>query len=274
MTYNELFANEFDTQLVRKKLAKAIGLNEAIVLNQLHYWIEKNRRKGKNHYDNSYWVYNTYDEWQQQDFEYWSVDTVKRTFTKLEKLGLVISGNYNKMPMDRTKWYTIDYEKVEELAQEIAEKPIKSTIRAKCTDGKGQNAPSNNHRILNHKNTKHYSATSSHECDILIKAKSIIDDEYMIKSVEYYLSKYEVEMGIKHPNVTYSAMSRVIKNIYCGLQDVWEDIKADDGLARMIDRHFDTNYGQPIDYKIQHFGTEGIIEKQARNCGYIDGYKE
>lgn len=69
-------------------------------------------------------------------------------------------------------------------------------------------------------------------------------------------------------------MSRVIENICCGLQDVWEDIKADDGLSRMIDRHFDTNYGQHIDYKIQHFGTEGVLLYQARNCGYIDGYKE
>ena len=126
----------------------------------------------------------------------------------------------------------------------------------------------------NNKDIKHYSATSSHECDILIKAKSITDDSTVINAIEYYLSKYEVEMVVKHPDVTYSAMSRVIENICCGLQDVWEDIKADDGLSRMIDRHFDTNYGQPIDYKIQHFGTEGVLLYQARNCGYIDGYKE
>ena len=49
MLYNELFANEFDTQIIRKKLAKEIGLNEAIVLNQLHYWIEKNKRAENNY---------------------------------------------------------------------------------------------------------------------------------------------------------------------------------------------------------------------------------
>ena len=277
MLYNEFFANEFDTQILRKKLAKAIGLNEAIVLNQLHYWIEKNKRAENNFYDDRYWVYNTYEKWQEQDFEYWSVDTIKRTFTKLEKMGFVLSGNFNKMPMDRTKWYTINYEKVEKLAQEIAEKPAKSTIRAKCTDGKGQNAPSNNHRILNHENTlnkKHYSATPSHESDSLTKAKSITNDSTVINAIEYYLSKYESEMGVNHPDITYSAMSRVIENICCGLQDVWDDIKADNGLVKMIDRHFDTNYGQTIDYKIQHFGTEGVLMYQARNCGYIDGYSD
>lgn len=276
MLYNELFANEFDTQILRKKLAKAIGLNEAIVLNQLHYWIEKNRRTNKNLYDNRYWVYNTYENWQNQDFEYWSIDTIKRTFTKLEKMGLVLSGNFNKMPMDRTKWYTINYEKMEELAQEIAEKPVKSTISAKCPDGRVQNAPSNNHRILNHENTKkeHYSATSSHDSDILGKAKSVTTDLAVINSIEYYLSKYEVEIGVEHPNVTYSAMSRIIENIFFVLQDVWEDVKSEDGLIKMIDRHFDTNYGQPIDYKIQHFGTEGVLEMQARNCGFINGYRD
>ena len=119
MLYNELFANEFDTQIIRKKLAKEIGLNEAIVLNQLHYWIENHKKAGNNYYDGRYWVYNTYEKWQKEDFEYWSIDTVKRTFGKLEKSGLVISGNYNKMQIDRTKWYTIDYEMLEKMAKNI-----------------------------------------------------------------------------------------------------------------------------------------------------------
>lgn len=126
----------------------------------------------------------------------------------------------------------------------------------------------------NNKNTKHYSATPSHESDSLIKAKSITNDLTVINAIEYYLSKYESEMGVKHPDITYSAMSRVIENICCSLQDVWDDIRADNGLDKMIDRHFDTNYGQPIDYKIQHFGTEGVLLYQARNCGYIDGYRD
>lgn len=155
MKYNELFANEFDTQILRKKLAKAIGLNEAIVLNQLHYWIEKNRRANHNFHDGKYWVYNSYENWQSNDFEYWSIDTIKRTFTKLEKMGLVISGNYNKLPMDRTKWYTIDYENLEKIAENLE----KSTIRAKCPDAKVQNAPmhdGNLHRAIPENTTKEY----------------------------------------------------------------------------------------------------------------------
>lgn len=270
MMYNDLFANEFDTQLLRKKLAKEIGLNEAIVLNQLHYWVEKNKRARKNLHDNKYWVYNTYESWQENDFEYWSIETIKRTFAKLEKSGLVISGNYNKMPMDRTKWYTINYEKLEELAQKIATNPAKSTIRSKCHDGKGQFDLSNNHRIT--ENT-YYSATTSHERDILSKVLSITSDLTVRNGIEYYLSKYETEMGVKHPDVTFSALDKIIDNIKTVLQDGYDDIVADNGLVKMIDRHFDTNYGKRIDYRLNHFGTEGILEYQARNCGYIEGYK-
>ena len=54
----------------------------------------------------------------------------------------------------------------------------------------------------------------------------------------------------------------------------YDDIVADNGLVKMIDRHFDTNYGMRIDYRLNHFGTEGILEYQARNCGYIEGYKD
>ena len=272
MTYNELFANEFDTQLVRKKLAKAIGLNEAIVLNQLHYWIEKNRRKGKNHYDNSYWVYNTYDEWQQQDFEYWSVDTVKRTFTKLEKLGLVISGNYNKMPMDRTKWYTIDYEKLEEIAINIE----KSTIRAKCPDGKRQNAPSNNHRIK--QENKHYSSTELKACDfdngIIAKIKSLTSETVLIDCVVGYLRKYKEVKGINHPDISMACLSDFLETADYLFDGYYDDLKADDGFEKMIDRHFACRYKQKIDYKFQHFASSKILEYQARYFGYIDGYKE
>ena len=40
---------------------------------------------------------------------------MKRIFKSLEKDGLVISGTYNKAAFDKTKWYTIDYDKVSNM---------------------------------------------------------------------------------------------------------------------------------------------------------------
>lgn len=48
MNYNELFINKDDVLLIRKTLVKVLGnLNEAVVLNQIHYWLEINKRQIK-----------------------------------------------------------------------------------------------------------------------------------------------------------------------------------------------------------------------------------
>lgn len=96
--------------LVDRVLAQKIGLNEAIVIQQLHYWIMQNKRQNKNFYDGRYWTFNSFSKWQSETFYFWSIDTIKRTFKKLENEGVLITGNYNKKGYDRTKWYSIDYE--------------------------------------------------------------------------------------------------------------------------------------------------------------------
>ena len=274
MLYNELFANEFDTQIIRKKLAKEIGLNEAIVLNQLHYWIEKNKRAGNNYYDGRYWVYNTYEDWQKQDFEYWSVKTIQRIFSKLESIGLVISGNYNKMPMDRTKWYTIDYEKLEKLAENIE----KSTIRTNCPNAKGQSDLSNNHRIPKNNDFINRSETvvTDFDDEILEKAKEYTDNETILDGINYFLKTFRQRMKKSHPNITYRSLDNVIGNIEELLSNV-DDIEGfenSNGFSLMVDNYFDTEYTEDVDYKIQHFASGKVLEYQARNVGLITGLRD
>lgn len=94
------------------KLAASIGLNEAIFLNQLHYW----KQRSKNERDGYTWVYKTYVEWQ-GEFPFWSNATIRRTIKNLEKEDLLISSsNYNKMGIDKTKWYRINYKKLDGIA--------------------------------------------------------------------------------------------------------------------------------------------------------------
>jgi len=138
----------FDEQpiVVDRTLAKLIGLNEAIVLQQVHYWITINQKAKKNFHEGRYWTYNSIKAWHEENFEFWSYDTVKRTFSKLESLNLLITDNFNKDPRDKTKWYSINYEVLETLKNTISakcevEKTLKFPIGAKCTNAKGQNAP-------------------------------------------------------------------------------------------------------------------------------------
>lgn len=123
----------FDEQpiLANKTLARELGLNEALVLQQINYWIEINKKSGRNYHDGKYWTYNSIRAWQANDFDYMSVDTVKRTFNKLEKAGFILVANYNKDPRDKTKWYTINNEKLEELYAEMNRRKVEEEIRVR-----------------------------------------------------------------------------------------------------------------------------------------------
>ena len=86
----------FDEQpiIANKTLARELGLNEALILQQINYWIEINKKSGKNFYDGRYWTYNSIRAWQENDFDYMSIDTVKRTFAKLESQEFFLVGNW------------------------------------------------------------------------------------------------------------------------------------------------------------------------------------
>ena len=130
MNFNELFVDKSKTLIINTDLALVLGdLNEAIVLNQLNYWLGINRKAGKNFIDDRYWVYNSYSDWKAKDFPYWSEKTIQRTFTRLENKGVVVSANYNKLGIDKTKWYTIDTEKLQELVDEFNSNEDKMTNR-------------------------------------------------------------------------------------------------------------------------------------------------
>lgn len=91
--------------MVLPSLATSIGLNEAIALQQLHYWV--NNPKGGVWMDGERWVYNTYEFWQKDNFPFWSVRTVQRVFLNLETMGLVVA--MQKAEYDRKKYYRPHY---------------------------------------------------------------------------------------------------------------------------------------------------------------------
>lgn len=94
------------------QLAVCIGVNEALVLQQLHFLL-LGSGNGRTHSGTRY-IYNTYDQWRRDHFPFLSIPTLKRTFIKVEKLRLIKS----TQPEGRTsrrKWYTIDHKEVEKL---------------------------------------------------------------------------------------------------------------------------------------------------------------
>lgn len=123
--------------VIQPKLAELLGdLDEAVILQQIHYWLEK-RLNIKDEYS---WVYNSMVEWNKQ-FPWLAIATLKRKFKSLEDKGLLITANYNKAKFDKTKWYRIDYNALNEMKQRLYQND--TTIVSNCTNGEYQNDTTN-----------------------------------------------------------------------------------------------------------------------------------
>ena len=105
-TSSRLLIDEPPLQVL-PSLAVAHGLNEAIILQQIHYWLRS--KSGTIDETGRRWIFNGYADWQEQ-FPFWSEDTIYRTIRNLERSGILLS---RQEGTDRRKWYTIDYSKTD-----------------------------------------------------------------------------------------------------------------------------------------------------------------
>jgi len=92
--------------VISPELACRIGLNEAIVLQQICYWLE-DTTAGVDH-DGRRWVYNSIKAWNEQ-FPWWTGKTIQRTVSSLKKMGLIHVEQLKKRQHDQTNYYAINY---------------------------------------------------------------------------------------------------------------------------------------------------------------------
>ncbi|KMK08154.1 phage O protein family [Pluralibacter gergoviae] len=117
--------------VINPDLAYSIGLNEAIALQQVNYWLKETNSGIER--DGVRWIYNTTEQWLEQ-FPFWSESTLKRTFTRLKTLGVLRVEQLNKSQRDMTNYYTINYESA--LLDEVK---VTESKRSKCASPSGQN---------------------------------------------------------------------------------------------------------------------------------------
>jgi hypothetical protein len=106
-------------------LAKAVGVIEAIVLQQLHFHVT-GPGNGKEH-EGEQWIYKTYEDWQEHDFPFLSIRQIQRIFLKLEGMKLIVSCQPEGWD-SRRKYYRIDYEEFEEFLARAQEGTKSGTI--------------------------------------------------------------------------------------------------------------------------------------------------
>lgn len=91
--------------------AKKYGIEKAVLLNNLRFWLERNRANQKNAYQHEdgntyYWTFNSSSALAIL-FPYLNERSIRRYLQELEDDGVIISGCFNKNSYDRTKWYSM-----------------------------------------------------------------------------------------------------------------------------------------------------------------------
>ena len=176
-------------------LAYALGLNEAIVLQKINLWLNCK----PHNIDNRGWVYNSYKNWQQQ-LPFFSESTIKRTFNNLCEQGILLKGNFNKNKMDNTNWYSIDYEKLDEIV-DIKRKELESNwnddlVNLNQLDGQTEQTNTNEYyndikidNLFNNKLSKK-NDLSSNRTDVYLEQFEKFYQEYPRKAQKQNVKKW------------------------------------------------------------------------------------
>lgn len=270
MIRNRLLFNE-NPLVILPELATKVGLNESIVLQQINYWLNENEKARRNFKDGYYWCYNSYKEWK-TNFPFWSESTIKRTISRLENCGLIITGNYNKLKIDRTKWYRLN----DELLSKIEELPlgqIDLSIVSKWYDEQFKLTsplPENNSEINNidYHNIK---GAFSNEKTLSIRYKSkeefLNGLNYSLDSNEFRISEmiYK-EFTDKVKCEHYKLNSEQIERFKQSVEYIEDNSRSWTDVECIIDEYFKLkrNY-----YTIQDFTSSKTLTYILAELGYI-----
>lgn len=91
--------HSFDPQI-----AARVGVNAAVLYQNIVWWCAKNAANRRNEHDGRFWTYNSVKAWAEL-FPYLTESKIRLALEKLESEGLILSGTFNDVGYDRTKWY-------------------------------------------------------------------------------------------------------------------------------------------------------------------------
>jgi hypothetical protein len=114
--------------------AKKYGVEGAVFLYNLRFWLHLNQDKNSNYHDGKYWAYWTQKDLIERVFPFWSRQTIRRITKNLIDAGALEKSNYNKTGYDRTAWYTLGPKEYDAY--------MKPNNQAKCSElDSGWNQP-------------------------------------------------------------------------------------------------------------------------------------
>ena len=105
-------------RVVYPSMAKALGVNAAIVIQQVEWWTNYNRAKGRVDEHGHAWTFNSYAQWA-EEFPWLSERQVRRIINDFEERGILVS--QRRSPTDATKCYRVDTAKLYQFCQDRLE---------------------------------------------------------------------------------------------------------------------------------------------------------
>ena len=176
------------------EIAKEYGVNAAIILENINFWIQKNEANEVNFFDGNYWTYNSVRAMEML-FPYMTTKQIRNAIDVLVDAGLVVIGNYNENPMNRTKWYALT-EKGKSICQkgqvlELPKTELRSAQKGKCSYYTDINRTDINTDIdvYNARSRKNGSKPESDKTPVFITFPLNTGEEYPI--TEGSISKWE-----------------------------------------------------------------------------------
>ena len=165
-------------------LAKVLGLNEAIFLQQLHYMLRLYGKDVEGQTDK--WMYRTLKEWGEQ-FPFWSIRTIQRIVKVLEKKKLVKTGCFNRIPTDQTLWYAIDYAELAKFDPGLNVQPIRSDCLPPSSQPDLMTYSQSDQMLPKNKTTNHKKQNAAHDTPLPSDHQKIVQ-------------AYVEELGYNPPN--------------------------------------------------------------------------
>ena len=91
--------------------AIAYGVDEAIMIRNLQWFITANANRGHNFHEGRFWTYDRLDDFLAH-FPYWSKQSIRRILASLIKQNVILKGEFNQIWSLRTQWYAfVDQER-------------------------------------------------------------------------------------------------------------------------------------------------------------------
>ena len=200
-------------------VAKKVGVNKAILLQYIEFWVDKNKANQVLIYEGKAWVYHTASGFE-EIFSYMKANTIAKYLVELEKEGYLHSSQNiekGKNRNNRVKYYTLG-----DLYFSITEKEAKNQNEP----AQNQNECAKNQNVYNDISLENNNISKSEVTKELNKQEldSKKFDDFFAKAWEIYprkVGKKEAKEKFKRKITTHDIFKQLLNSIRWHKENVW-----------------------------------------------------